>query len=190
MHVLQLIAVEAPDADGAVAAAGEFLDPYHDEVFDYYDIGGRWDGLFDGASTWCAAEDLPRFLDHVDTAVAGRHAAMRDLRRWLVGPDGTGEVHAPFRSEPDAGVRARIDAAHVESAALFTEAMSVPCPEDPRFEMLGYRMLNLGRLMAGYYTFESRYFDAVYGSPSPAHVRERVVDDPASQWLVVVDLHN
>lgn len=190
MHILHLLAVEADDAAEAVAAAEEFLDPYADEVFDWYQVGGRWSGTLAGGDVLCAAADLPGFLAEVDGAVAARHAEMREMRRWLVGPDGSGEVHDPFGFGADARARDRVAAAHQESAALFAEAMAAGCPEGERFEMLGYRMTRLGRLMAGYYTYESRFFDAAWGSAGPDKLRERVVDEPGRQWLVAVDLHH
>lgn len=48
MHYLKLIIVRAEDADDAEDKVNIFMDGYENEVYDWYEIGGRWEGYLKG----------------------------------------------------------------------------------------------------------------------------------------------
>jgi len=188
MHYLHVLAVEAETADDAVAQAEAFLASYQDQVWDWYEVGGRWDGYLAGSNTLQASVDAALFLSVVDDLEAARWASMRELRRHLVGPDGNHETWVG-QVEPGSEVAERLDAGYRCDAALYGEIMTAERFDRGEYEMVGYRMAKLGRLLAGYFEVDSLVYDAAWGTGSLGAVRQRVLDDPERQWLVVADLH-
>jgi len=193
MHVHHLIAVVAESEDEAASVVESFLEGYEGSVWDWYEIGGRWSGAFgDGRDILCAEGNLERFMEMVDGGIASRLGEIRDLRRYLIGDDGSEDSYDPLGfGAPNTPEAKSYRAQHyLESAMLFAEMLRSDEPDDPRFEMLGWRLRKLGSLLSDYYLFDSMFFDAEAHTGRKDALVERVATSPGTQWLVSVDLHN
>ena len=193
MHFHHLISVVADDEAAAVDVACDFLNAYENSVWDWYEVGGRWSGFLAGGDAVCAKGHEDLVVSAVRSATESRQASIRELRRYLTGPDGSDELYDPLgfgSSDSNPEVAGHQAAYHRESAQLFTEMLESNNPEDPRFSMVAWRMRKLGSLLSDLYVTDSMYFDAVDGTGASEPLLQRILDDPQSQWLVSVDLHN
>jgi hypothetical protein len=192
MHYLHVVAVEAEDATGAVTAAEEFLSSYTDEVFDFYTIGGRWDGVLGGTNVLCAADDLDGFRRAVTSMLENRAEDLRRLRDQVTGRAVNAEEVRPFAGLPipdPVGAAERISAGNAEMAAAVSAAVAADVP-DGASELVGFVLKRLGQLLSGDYCTDSYFFDAEAFEATPVELWGRVAHDPARQWLVAVDLHS
>ena len=213
MHVLHVIAVEADDAEDARVEAESAIEPYGDgQVWDWYEVGGRWDGVFDGSNMLNYAKNpegfraaLKRvrdnqnseFCEALDT-VLGRTVEAGDVDDHVFGiPIDDKEEVAKRRTESNrewGDLWKRLANQKVlpiydpEFRAGPDNVQNLAGPA--HMGMLGHYLIKLGNLVGGNYTFNSYYYDASWGGTETARALERCETAPERQWLVAIDLHN
>lgn len=206
MHAVHLIAVEAEDEDEAIAAAEHAIEGYgNGDVWDWYEVGGRWDGALKEKNVLCYLEDPDEFRKAVAMALEYRNREFTSLRDKLAGTvvteDDVGETTSfgfPIGPDKKDEVAANITKGNQEVKFAFDKLLAAKSLEhyharqDLGFNgnMVGYYLRKLGTLVADYYCFDSFFFDGAYGSTHPDNLWERCGNEPGRQWLVVLDLHN
>ena len=86
MHAAHIIAVEADNADEAMAAVEHALSPYGDgQVWDWFSIGGRWEGSLEGSNVLQCSANPQAFRAAVEEAIQCREAAFRRVQDKVVG---------------------------------------------------------------------------------------------------------
>jgi hypothetical protein len=199
MHSLSIIAVEADDETGARAEVESFLEQYQDHVWDWYTIGGRWDGLAAGKNSICAGQNRHAFLSLLDRGQEMIDHEFNELRQNVIGPDprvpvshhgffapnfeeGSAE-HDQYLERVWSGYRSSAD--EIQAILHSTEP-----PTGETFSMVGYHLRRLGDLLSGMFSTGSYLYDSVAQRSGSYAVRERIAENPDRQWLVVVDMHH
>jgi hypothetical protein len=202
MHVGHLIAVVAENEEEAQSAAECFLEDNggNGDVWDWYAIGGRWAEMLDGKTFLQASTDPEAFKAHVNKALDKRDNEFRRLRtQYLTGEFKPEDVDwdsqaASGETKEEAAARIETDAkgaGHRERFQAVLTAHSLrDLPEEVGGNMVGFALHRIGELVAGYYSFESFFFDGEEHDADPGALWKRVEEAPEKQWLVVVDLHN
>jgi len=94
------------------------------------------------------------------------------------------------------GAAERITAQNKQYYELFKKLLTLEeVPSGPNlqsgFGMLGFYMMQLGKLLCGSYAFESYFYDVHEGATRPLPVLDRCKSgDGERQYLVAFDLHN
>jgi hypothetical protein len=200
MHVGHIIAVVAEDQEEAQASAESFLEDYGGgDVWDWYKIGGRWDGMLGGSNFLQASADPEAFKAAVATALDKRDRGFRWMRtQYLIGefkPEDVDWDSQATSGETKEEVAARVEAdakiaGHYERFQAVLTAHSLRDLPKHLEDMVGYAMYKIGKLVAGYYSFDSSFYDGEEHSADPDALWKRVEEAPEKQWLVAVDLHN
>ena len=196
MHFIHLIAVEADDASEAVEMAEYAIEGYgNGNVWDWYEVGGRWDGELEGNNTLCYSENSESFTKHIDRCKESRKRELIDILNKLNGTQiGSDDVQDKFGlgiPDPEGSVK-RINENNEKCATEFQEILKLKDlpSSDTTFSMTGYHLHKLGSLISDYYTGDSYFYDGAYGSPSFEVIAERCKEEPSRQWLVAIDMHN
>jgi hypothetical protein len=200
-----VIAVEADTEEEAIEAAESAIDGYGEgDVWDWHEVGGRWDGHLAGKNVVCYAHDKPSFIAGVSRALESRNSEFRNLRDKLAGTVVTAEEsddhnHFGFPIKDPVGHAQRITESNLQGKAAFDKLMACETIEeydaqhqkgDASHFMLGYYLRKLGTLVSDSYCFDAMFWDGAYGSSQTEDLWERCEKDPERQWLVVMDLHN
>ena len=205
MHVVHLIAVEADDEESAVKAAESAISGYGDgDVWDWYVVGGRWEGKLNGKNVLRFTDDKHTFIEAVNGAIESRNYEFRSLRDHLKGAvikeddvDDIGGFGFPIDDKP------RVAKLRTEANKGCRRAFNkmLNCDTVEEFEdshvkgdsshfMLSYYLRKMGQLLGDRYCFDSMFYDSVDYTTSAKHLWGRLETDPEHQWLVVLDLHN
>lgn len=195
MHYLHLLAVESDTAEEAIHKAESFVAPYEGAAYDWFMVGGRWENMLSGKNVMCAVDDVTEFMAAVELANSWTVGKIRELVEQLTGRLGPGLTPEEMAEQ---GVnpkkyresRQRTETIRQASAKEFNEMIADPSPLATRYGMTGWRLRQLGSLVAGYFTSNTMFYDAEYDSSDVTNLRERVIESPATQWLVVLDMHN
>lgn len=198
MHYLLLMAVEADSAVDATTAAHSALEPYEGEIYDWYEIGGRWGDVLAGGATLAYAADSDAFTAALDDADARRRVRFHEVRDRLAGaPVSVDQVLAQSTPGETVSVSRAADAAQYMTATNVNSAMELSrllaaddLPADG-YTTVGWLLLRLGKMATGLLSLDTVLWDAEYGEDTTTQVRARCADPAtaARQWLVAVDLH-
>ena len=218
MHILHIVASEGESATDAQAAAEEGIGHYgNGDVWDWYEVGGRWDGFIGatgeteedyvpGVNQLCYAENPELFNETIDTSINGRNAylldALRAIRGDVVAPESVPDhfmgipvvgVGSPKGKE---GIAKRLSEKNAEYGAEWQALLACnTAAELGKISGLGphyvfYKVYKLMKGVMGHYDFDSRFYDTASGSTGRSYVDERKGCDPNKQWITVFDLHN
>jgi hypothetical protein len=187
MHTVIFLAVEASDEN----EAREVVDGWMEEtdLGDWWEIGGRWSGALGGRDVICAADSPTAFMEAVDQMLAVRLERINELRQRFVGPDPDLAISNMFGFPIDdvEVVTQRVHDRYRQEAAEFARLLE--SRDLPQSTLLGHHLWKFGALVAGYANVDAAVYDITYGSSDMAAIRERVSENPAEQFLVVVDVH-
>ena len=196
MHFPHLIAVEADDASEAVEMAENAIEGYgNGNVWDWYEVGGRWNGELEGNNTLCYSENSESFTKHIDRCKESRKrelfSILDKLNGTQIGPDDVHDKYGLGISDPVKSAK-NISEDNKKHATEFQEILKLKDlpSSDTTFSMTGYYLHKLGSLISDYYTADSYFYDAAYGSSSFKAIAERCKEEPSRQWLVAIDMHN
>lgn len=213
MHVLHLIAVEADSEEEAIMEAEAAIDGYGEgRVWDWFEVGGRWSGLFgttsDGESknvlaysddpvqfeeslSRCDASQNREFCETLDK-IFGRNVFPEDARDFF-GRD----LSQSEREEMAERVTRSNEATGKAFESLRTMSempTSSACPTQVPFTSdpyhLGYLLKKLGKQLTREYDFNAYFWDRIEWTTSTGPARERCEEEPSKQYLVALDLHN
>lgn len=207
MHIVHLVCVECPG--GTVTSDENQLEAAQDaynelessgygdgDVFDWFEIGGRWSGLLDGHNAIRYSDNPDRFRSWVEWALENRNDDFRLYRDYISGRKLTA-ADAPqvdflgkeTTEEDRIEIAERITKSNQEHHKEFKAILKADKlrPED-ELSMTGYYLYKLGKLVSGYYMFESRFVMVPDFSVWPDWTR--IEAKPDDFWLVVMDLHN
>ena len=180
MHYIHLIAVEADNSEEAIKKAEQALSPYGGgDVWDYYEVGGRWNGELEGKNTLCYSENSDAFVKHLDSMKGFRNFQLTKDLNLLKGVEDEDNdvINTDYRKQIADDFQKIMDLTEV--------------PEKfGSVGMAGYYLYKIGMLISDIYHEQSHFFDAVWGVPNFENVLTRCEKSPERQWLVVVDLHN
>lgn len=205
MHVRHLIAVEADSEEDVEAVVEDALSGYgNGDVWDWYEIGGRWpDTLPNGKNFMCCAENPVQFMEAVAKSLSSRWRDWQELRDKLIGspvpPEKVNDYSWwPVEEGELEGAAERISESNRETAEQFTQLLKGErpplwqelLPRGTGAGLLGHYLYKFGKLTAGYYCFDSYFYDGESGSVDVPYLWERCGEAPERQWLAVVDLHN
>ena len=204
MHTVHLVAVRAEEEEDAIGMVEHALSPYgNGDVWDWYEIGGRWDGMLGGSNIICYEDDPTVFMSALRNADAYQTKMFREVRDMLTGRD-----VLPSEVPDDYSVFGlAVDKPKEDIAEMITERNKAACakaeesllldrpPENYDFAMCAYYLRKFSNLLGGYYCWDSGFLDGVEASTSQRYLHERLNNEdigggPDEQWLVVVDLHN
>jgi len=196
MHFIHLIAVEADDASEAVKMAEHAIESYgNGNIWDWYEVGGRWDGELEGNNTLCYSENSKAFVKHIDRCKESRKRELIGMLDKLNGtqikPDDVQDKFVLGIPDPEESAN-RINEDNKKCAARFQEILKLKDlpSSDTTFGLTGYYLYKLGALISEFYTADSYFYDAAYGSSSFEAIMERCKEEPSRQWLVNIDMHN
>ena len=208
MHVLHVIAVEADDAEDARVEAESAIEPYgNGQVWDWYEVGGRWDGVFEGSNMLNYAKNPEGFKAALERVRNNQNSefceALDTVLGRTVGAENVDDNVFGIPVEDKEGMAERMNESNRKWGALWKRLVKqrVLPANDPEFGedaghaamgMLGYYLRKVGNALSGNYTFNSYYYDAVWGGTETSQVLERCEFEDAGerQWLVAIDLHN
>jgi hypothetical protein len=200
MHSLHYVAVVAETVEEAVELAEAALSHYGEgQCWDWYEIGGRWDGVFSEVSPYDNVlnyKDNPEAFLRVLTSVSdGQDREYRETIGKFTGATvSEAEVQDYAMGIPiqdKAGVALRVSQSNKSSSEQWQYLLQrTTVPTYGTFGSLGWELRCLGDLITGAYTFASHFLDGEQHTARVAPVQERCSESPDSQWLVAVDLHN
>ncbi len=214
-HYMHIIAVVAEDEEDAIAAADFGISHYGEgDVWDCYEVGGRWDGYIGavdgqpGRNAFCYVTDPEIFNQTVEAARANQYSEIQRYLDLLNGTPAT-DVQDFMGIAVGAAGRERMNEHNRQSGEEFRRILAMTPAElvdyhigpgrpgggqfseacGPDWQVL-YAMRQFSQLVGGQYITCSYFFDAEEGCTAFRYLEQRIIDDPGDQWLVVMDLHN
>lgn len=169
MHVCQIMLVEAESGEEAIGEVKSQI-TYSEEPYptwsDWHEVGGRWDGLFEGweaeRNALCYSENPLLAEDIIKDFAKGRKEEM--LR-------------------------------HLEqiTAEGFDVAKMIENYDPENYDygigMKAWTLARLGKLLSNDWCSDTGVFDLKESSANLQHFRERLALAPNKQFLVPVDFH-
>lgn len=174
MHTGILFAVEADDLTDAISQAEGFADAC--EWSDGSEQAGRFAESDKSVVKYSDNPEL--FQDLVDKFQASTEDEIRQALE-LVGNLTVSELvinprYRLFRDEDD-------------------EEVGIPSPtNDPKDTMEVFSVFNAAkvlRLVAGYFTPETHFWDITWGTRGTRNLKERIAENPDKQYVIVWDFH-
>lgn len=200
MHFVHMLAIEADDKDHAREQVDTFLAEYGDgKVWDWYEIGGRWDGALDGENILRYSDKPEVFKTAVEDAIKSIDKEFRGLIRKMTGKKTTAaECEAAMPIEvADLTERRRAAERTAEMVSKYDADISKNLAEVAETEdrtriepMAAYYLHKISNILSNDYGSDSYFFDIERFSHDPSDLYARIESDPEHQFLVVVDLHN
>ena len=209
MHVVHLVASEGDSIDEAQQEAESALESYgNGDVFDWYELGGRWSGYFGEGydDVLNFLEDPVLFKQKVDEAIANRNRTFNEEIRNLSGkqytsPDELADYVFGLPVPDKQASMERRNEGYAAEAVAFQKLLTCDTIEEfnswcatqekPYYGgLLGHRIYKIGKLVAGYYCFDSMFYDTIAGDTGTTYLWERCEKEPSHQYLFVFDLHN
>lgn len=170
------------------------------DVWDWYSIGGRWDGIFGLGGNFINYGRQPEFFrECVGYALEGQAQNFREARDNIFGKQITPEEvdnHNPFGFPIDdkEDYVKRTNERLKKSSEAFQALAAIEAPHEVGKDLdstfISIYLRRMANLVAGYYDFESVFYDGAYGTTRPHDMWKRCEENPEAQWLVAVDLHN
>jgi hypothetical protein len=208
MHYRHVIMVEASSPEDAIEAAEEGIAPYGmGEVWDYYIVGGRWEGNLNGRNVVCLADDQETFMQALIALRAEQQEEFLRLRRRLKGdePGPPPEwLNNPLETLSESGglvterTRRWMEIESVNIArvnGLWKTLMTCENLDAVDGNESGLWDINkFLDLVRGKYTSSSMFFwtneTSARASAAIEYVNKLEDKDKARMYLVVMDLHN
>lgn len=215
MHFLHRIVVKASDEESAVAEATDALEPFAGKVYDYFSVGGRWNGHFQGKNVISCEADLPQFKAQMAEVYEGQNAELlriqRSITRRLYTPaDVPNHITSPMEkvSEVNGYVtpasQAWLDRMNQDVEREHEEMKSLLNLKSIREATHGagmgeYHLRMYLSLATGRYIDSSHFYDAPEESASPVRLLVLLEGadgagpldcDLEGLWMVAMDLHN
>jgi hypothetical protein len=169
MHVCQIMLVEAEDgADAISEVKGQitYSETPYPAWSDWHEVGGRWDGLFDGweaeQNALCYAENPLLAEDIIKEFVGGRK---KEMARHL----------------------AEITAENFDLTKMVEDYD--PNKYDYGSSMPAWTLARLGKLLANDWTSDTGVYDLKENTANLEFFRTRLAAEPSKQFLVPVDFH-
>lgn len=218
MHVVQSILVEEPGLDPAMIGEDFSID-VPEGWWDYYSVGGRWDGYFGEkhGDVWPALREHPNVipvaefpdaaLRELEAVVARQDHAFLSARNNLTGSvvgvaDLDGHVFG-FPVAPSEEIAERMTQSHRQMAAAWAGVLQagslIEAREVPNNGMAAYYARNMIRLLDGEWFADSGFYDRVAGGALPRYLMDALRGDTSAAsyypkdfkdlFLVTVDFH-
>ena len=169
MHTCQIMLVEADSGDEAideVKAQITYSETPYPSWSDWHEVGGRWEGLFDGweqtRNALCYAENPNLADDIIKEFVAVRK---KELERAL-----------EEMSQPDFDIEEMVSAYN-------------PDKYDFSYSMKAWTLARVGKLLSNSWCSDTGVFDLKEASCNLEYFWGRVEQDPTRQYLVPIDFH-
>ena len=203
MHYLTYILAEWDEddmpEDQLDAIANELLDPWHNEIWDWLAVGGRWNGVIPGNRIPVSGneERVLEILDNVENLkkvevriflreVLGEHVSLEDL-------GGHAERTSIFGLElppPDQDFVDRANTTIDNTHALVRQCLVDPPLGEVDTSFLGYKFEKLGNQLGGNICIGCGYIDTGNVTARTQPLRQAITDnDTDGLWLIAVDLH-
>jgi len=198
LHFHQELLVKADSAKGAKKRAEGFLGPHGDNgtgVFDYYVIGGRWEGAHD------AVDDL---VKPATEKVAKRLAADKapDIFSYKDNPElFLAQIKSMLDSRNATLVEAKEGLLHFAKKTGMSMEDILDFPRwgkstmgegpDMKISMVGYNFRKASKILSDSYCTNSYFWDVENETGYfSKETLEEIEKEPGAWWLVTVDLHN
>ena len=193
MHYVHLVLVQAEEESQAIEEAEYAISEYGDgHVWDWYTVGGRWEGYLKGKNVLCYADDPEFFRENLRIIKNHQDKEYRELVANLTGA----LVSAEQVSDHIFGLPVVDKAAVAEEKTrrnkCFAEVWQkvLTAKEIPRLDnnlgMLGYFLRKLSLILTGDYYTSSGFWDSELYKSYPDPERAYYEND----YLVVIDIHN
>lgn len=202
MHTVHLIALEYDPAvklnDKAVTELlADALDGNSD-WWDYYELGGRWEGYLDGRNFTTLVENPIKFEEILRSARAKQNSNFRRMRDEITGAavavaDLEGHIFG-LPVAQDEAVAARMTEANKESKAAWLRVLATDNLDDIDMDgnamMALYRMRRLVNLADGRWNPDSIFYDCINGTANPTYLLQQVREEGEHHVvLAAVDFH-
>lgn len=172
MHTGILLAVEADDKESAVAQAESFAE--YAEWSDWNEQGGRFAKLEESVLRYSDNPEL--FMDLVEKHQAFTEDEIRDAL------DRVGNLTV---SELVINPRYRLFGDEDEdSPSIETK------PKDTMEAFSVFSASRVLRLVAGYFTADTHFWDISWGTRSSKNLKARIEENPDKQYVIVWDFHH
>ena len=213
MHTVHIIATVGETKEDAYDAAEQGLAHYGDgRVWDWYEMGGRWDGQI-GASCTIEGEPIPgvnqlRYSDDpgtfnqtINDAITIRNAGILETFQGIRGDKvSVEEVPVQFAGVPVAdreGAALRISKGNARDKKSWDDLLACQTSAEldalltnGHYCMTTYRVYGALILLTDQYCFNSGFYDMEDRTGRRCSVDDRKGSDPDNQWITVFDLHN
>jgi hypothetical protein len=194
MHYLHLIAVEVDNHEEAVAEAESAVEPFGDgRVWDWYEVGGRWEGYFDGKDSVCCGNDPDQFqkalewIEQTDAQECGR--LVDELAGNKVAADEVPDYYLGIPVQDKEGYAQRTSEDNCNQANVLRKLLKegVPALDDRERLRIGVTLYDLGGRLLDRYTSDSHYYDAVGWSSDTRWGRWRRIAGHSKCLVLLLD---
>ncbi len=207
-HYFHRVVVEAGDEHEAEANAEGAIEGYGDgRVWDWYAVGGRWDGALGGKNVIRYIDDPKLFLVQLKQAFNSQNSAYLEVQRALQGIPYTAddapewlqsdledlsESHGELTEKTQRWVEMRNQALQKDHDDI-TKLLNASSLGEVPSNFAGYRLRELTKLVDGCYMSASYFFDGIDHTASPIRLIKLIEEDTRilnDLWMVGMDLHN
>lgn len=192
MHYLHIVRVCADSKEDAIDAVHCALDDFSDVVYDWYIIGGRWDGYFDGKNTLCFKDNKELFFNELTKIKNRQDEKFVDLINRFNGTAvkesqvGDSIFGLPIQDKLTfAENRTKQNEQFHSLWKKILNSKTVPSL-DVNETLICYYLRNIAYMLEGYYWSGSGFYDAERYSAKP-DIDTVFCDE---DWLVAVDIHS
>jgi len=200
LHMLVDYDTEEEDPTKDIESAVEdALECHQGSLYDWYDVGGRWEGVYEGNRTFlnlaADADEVRKILQ--DVKESQTRMLQKSLRDILGTPTTAADVPAhvmgfPVNDPEGAALRMTTNssASYARLRLLQTEPERALSTDDFSFCTLAMALSNAGDLIMGSAFSECLFLDSVNGSSKIGYAEPMIGEGSEHLWLVAVDLHN
>jgi hypothetical protein len=213
MHTMHIIASVGETKEDAYFAAEQGLACYGDgRVWDWYEMGGRWDSEIGssctiegepipGVNQLCYSDDPGTFNQTINDAIDLRNGGILEVFQCLRGDTvSVEEVPVQFAGVPVAdreGAALRISENNARDKKGWNALLACSTTDELEQHLCGnefclttYKAYKALMLLVDQYCFDSIFYDMEAHTGRRRSVDDRKGCDPDHQWITVFDLHN
>jgi hypothetical protein len=219
MHYMHRVVVVADDEDEAIAMAEGSVEPYQGPVWDWYTVGGRWNGALNGKNALRYTDDPKLFAEEVEAAykaqnadylryrrmVSGEPFTQADVPEWITSElEKLGESQGSISDRSQAWIDGSNESLKKDhegvKAVLGSASLSEAWDAGAGRWLASHYLKKMTQLVDGSYTSDSHFFDGRDGEQTSKtrrlqdYIRETEFDGRTEElerlWMVVIDMHN
>lgn len=205
MHYRHIIMVTAENEDEAMEEAASAIEPYGEgNVWDYYDVGGRWTGYFNGKNVVGYKDDPALFMKELEGVQREQQETFSRYRRRVAGippVEAPSWINGSLETLSEAhGEKTEASIRWLEREAEEVVNMSRCWNEVLQSEQLSqinddwrlYAVAKLLDLVRGRYTTDAMFKSSESARADQAirTIEQMTEEEKEHLYLVVMDLHN
>lgn len=164
MHTRLEILIRADSRGEAKDGVDTFLEPYHQQMYDYYAIGGRWEDA--------KTDEILNVADNLQESFTVISEMINSRIREIKGD------YESFKSR-------------IEEKGMSSLKDLVDNPRSQAGSMAGYRLEHIGKNLSGLFNPYIYFYDRTHNYNNlNEDLIEAINNEKNSLWLVTVDMHH